>query len=508
VPKVAGKKGKKIKQQLLEIQNEYPKIIESVKGKGLMLGIKFASNSKSLFPRILQQKKVFGYVLSSYLLKEHGLRILPSISASNTLRIEPSVKIGKRDIKKMSIGLADLCSLLKKKDYYSLTRHLMQNDPFSDSKGLMPSSGFISTEIELPAKNAVQVGFVAHFAYPTEEMRMLFKSFTKASDTGLLRLFSKWATLIDMEPFVLNAKNLYNGKIHLTTVVLPLDSASMEKSHRTGSRKKILCNIQIAVDLAALTGSKYISLGGYNSILSGNGKMILEPEGTKVLTGNTLTSVIGYANFKRHLLSFLDKNTPLKIGIVGAMGNIGKILAKRLCKETDLNVAQLLLVGKDLKRLKNQANQIVGLSANKTIEIVTSVNLQDLKNCNGILVAVNTNDAIINEHHIDIMKKTVISDLSVPTALSEGLNDFPNICITPFSASVALEKDPDYLTTSCSPRGTALCCLAEAILNGFEEIPFQLRGDITMEGFEKVEKQAEKFGFFHKTDKIKSYKVY
>ena len=104
--------------------------------------------------------------------------------------------------------------------------------------------------------------------------------------------------------------------------------------------------------------------------------------------------------------------------------------------------------------------------------------------------------------------KTVISDLSVPTALSTELSDFPNICITPFSASIKLDEDPEHLTTSCSPRGTALCCLAEAILNGLEEIPVQLRGEITIDGFEGVEKVAKKYGFIQKIDKMKSYKVY
>ncbi|MCJ7468121.1 MAG: aminotransferase class III-fold pyridoxal phosphate-dependent enzyme [Maribacter sp.] len=508
VPLIAANKGAMLKKQLIEIQHEYPNIIESVQGKGLMIGIKFASNTENLFPRILEQRKVFGYLMSSYLLKNHGLRLLPSISAPNTLRIEPSIRIRKKDIRKLRSGLNELCFLLQNKDYYSIVRHLMLNDPFSDNKGEMPHLGFISTEIEPPAKNAVQVGFLAHFAYPTEEMRMLFKSLTKASDTGLLRLFSKFAMLMEMEPFVLNAKNLYNGKIHLTTVVLPIDSASMEKLHRTASRKEIVSSIQKGVNLAALAGSKYISLGGYNSILSGNGKTVLEPEGTKVITGNTLTAVIGYTNFKRNILSFLDPHTPLTIGIVGAMGNIGKILALRLCKDNSLNVSQLVLLGKDLKRLQNLKYQMESNGIYKNLNIIVSVDLQDLRKCDGILVAVNTNDPIINGNHIDIAKKVVISDLSVPTAVSKELSDFRNISVTPFSASIKLEKDSEHLTTSCSPRGTALCCLAEAILNGFEDIPVQLRGDITIEGFERVEMQANKYGFINKTDKTKSYKVH
>jgi predicted amino acid dehydrogenase len=165
-------------------------------------------------------------------------------------------------------------------------------------------------------------------------------------------------------------------------------------------------------------------------------------------------------------------------------------------------------MGKDLKRLQDLKFQIESNGMNKNLNILASVDLHDLRKCDGILVAVNTNDPIINENHIDIAKKVVISDLSVPTAVSKELGDLPNLSVTPFSASIKLEKDSEHLTTSCSPRGTALCCLAEAILNGFEDIPEQLRGDITMEGFERVESQAHKFGFIHKTDKTKSYKVY
>ena len=58
-------------------------------------------------------------------------------------------------------------------------------------------------------------------------------------------------------------------------------------------RKKIIRKIQEAVNLAGDMGVKVISLGAYTSILSNNGLSLVEPEKTKIITGNTLTAASG-----------------------------------------------------------------------------------------------------------------------------------------------------------------------------------------------------------------------
>ena len=507
IPKTAGAKGNEIIKRLRFISSKYPDVIEAIQGKGLMIGIKFSQKAinKNLFLRILYHKKVLGYLFSSYLLNNHKLRILPSISAPDVLRIEPSICIGKMDVNKLLQGIEKLANLVDEGKFYQLTKHLMKGDPFIDNKGKIPEYGSMYQKVDTPMEGALKVAFIAHFAYPLEEFRMLSDDLCNASDTGLKLLFSKFEQIMDLEPITLNARNIYNGKIHLTMMLLPTSSAELEKLHKTNRREKAIRQIQKAVNRAATEGIKVVSLGGYNSIITNNGKVILEPEGTKIVTGNTLTAVIGYHNFKNQLVEKLS-NSELNIGIVGATGNIGRILARKFIDDKSINLKSIRLFGRNNMRLNKLIIDISLVAKSRKVKLKSCVELSELRHCNAIIIATNTNDPIVYPEHIDKNQAIIITDLSIPAGISDELQRCSNVQILPFASSIALPEDPDFLVTSCSPRGTALCCVSEAILNGLENISLDLRGDISLEGFNTLYGLAKKHDFMLSANIIKSYK--
>ena len=508
IPKIARKKGEIILGALRMIAADYPDVIESIDGRGLMIGIRFSKVAieRCLFLRVLYQKKVLGYLFSSYLLNIHKIRILPSISAPHVLRVEPSIQIEEKSIQRLVSGINDLSQIISNGMFYKLTKHLMKGDPFVDSKGYIPKFGSMHQSIDPPAPTAKKVGFLAHFVYPTDELRMLSDDLQNASDTGLRYLFSKFEALMEMKPFVLNARNIYHNKIHLSMLLLPLSSATLEKLHRTNKRKSVVRKIQKSVRLAANQGIKVLSLGGYNSIITNNGQDIIAPEGIKIATGNTLTAVIGYHNFKSEIQNKLSSGN-LDIGIIGATGNIGSILAKKFITDDSLHPKGIYLFGKSEDKLDNVRHELENLKARQDISVVVSTDLSRLVDCNAIINTANTNDPIIYPAHLSSEKPTIISDISIPAGVSDEVFSKPNVKIIPFVSSVSLPEDPDFLVTSCSPRGTALCCAAEAILAGFEDITVELRGDITLKGFEIIYELAQKYGFIHNTKSIKSYKT-
>jgi acetylornithine/succinyldiaminopimelate/putrescine aminotransferase/acyl-coenzyme A synthetase/AMP-(fatty) acid ligase/predicted amino acid dehydrogenase len=508
VPEKARTIGHRIFRMLDGIRRKYPDVIESIQGRGLMIGIKFSPKaiSENLFLRILDEKKVLGYLFSSYLLHNERIRILPSISAPNMLRIEPSVCFSTTDIRKLSTGIGKLADLVHHGRFYDLVKHLIKGDPYIDNKGKKPEHGFLHTAIDEPSDNAVRVAFIAHFAYPVEEFRMLSKELIRASDTGIRQLFSKFEVMMDMEPFVLYAKNLYGGRIHLTTILLPLDSSELEKLHKTGKRDQVIRNIQRGVQLAVNRGAKIISLGGYTSIISNNGKAILAPGNTKIVTGNTLTAVVGYHNFICELHKMFRVKKYLKIGVVGANGNIGKVLASQICEDSSIPLGELVLFSRNLTKLQVIKEEILSKSGRVDMKIKIDSHLNYLNRCDAFIVAVNTNDPIIYPEHIRKNGLVLITDLSVPRGISEEILHFENVKVLSFASSIRLSEDPDFMATSCSPRGTALCCMAEAFLNGIEDIPCDLRGDISHEGFNRVYDLARKLGLIQNTDSLRSFK--
>jgi predicted amino acid dehydrogenase len=507
IPKRACQKGNEIMSALQIIADKYPEVIDSIQGQGLMIGIRFSqiAISRNLFLRVLYNKKTFGYLLSSYMLNIHQIRILPSISAPDVLRVEPSVNISEKDIEKLYHGISDLAYLIDRGNFYQIVKHLMKGDPFVDNKGLIPAYGSMHQSIDVPNKESVKVAFLAHFVYPTEEFRMLSDDLQNASDTGLRYLYNKFEIMMEMDPFLLNARNVFNDQIHLSMYLIPLDSSSLEKLHRTGKYATVIRKIQKAVQMVAKSGIKVISLGGYNSIISNNGKAIMEPDGVKVVTGNTLTAVIGYHNFKRNVQQKLAEDD-LDIGIIGATGNIGSILSKKFVNDPSIHPRQLFLFGRNTQKLEWMRQQLSELNVYRKTKIITNSDLMHLKNCNAIINAANTSDSIIFAKQITKSRPVLISDISIPAGISDEIQSCSNVELIPFIASVNLPLDRDFLMTSCSPRGTALCCAAEAILAGFERIPIDLRGDITLEGFDIIYKLAIKHGFLENTKMIRDFK--
>jgi acetylornithine/succinyldiaminopimelate/putrescine aminotransferase len=101
-------RGHQIGDALMGLQDEYPDVIDSVRGVGLMIGVEFRPQEDRGSPAIgaLFAQGLFGYVVSGYLLHEHGLRIAPCMSNRAILRIEPSALIGQEACGRLVAGSA------------------------------------------------------------------------------------------------------------------------------------------------------------------------------------------------------------------------------------------------------------------------------------------------------------------------------------------------------------------------------------------------------------------
>jgi predicted amino acid dehydrogenase len=62
----------------------------------------------------------------------------------------------------------------------------------------------------------------------------------------------------------------------------------------------------------------------------------------------------------------------------------------------------------------------------------------------------------------------IIGDVSVPGSVSRSLGRLDGVRILPIAGVIPLPLDPDFVMSSHSPRGTAFCCAAEAMLLGLE----------------------------------------
>ncbi|MEU3607769.1 aminotransferase class III-fold pyridoxal phosphate-dependent enzyme [Streptomyces sp. NPDC035033] len=114
----AAERGARLQEMLRGLLDDFPDVVEEVRGRGLMIGLAFRDQSGSASAPIAEQARagLLGYALSGYLLRVHDLRVLPTASATDTLRLEPSVHITDAEIDRLEAGLRDLLAVLRAQD--------------------------------------------------------------------------------------------------------------------------------------------------------------------------------------------------------------------------------------------------------------------------------------------------------------------------------------------------------------------------------------------------------
>jgi len=471
----AHDRGKALARSLATLTREFPDVLGAVRGRGLLLGLELATSNlhDSLLLRTLADREAYGALAAAYLLNRHHLRLLPTLASPNTLRIEPSVYIDDAAIDQLAAGLRALCTAVRARDYVELFGFLVEEeehlaDPTPAPDDLPPASPRIDT----PAPDAVRVAFVSHFVLPERELIMMAPGLEALSATSRRALFHRLSALMELKPFVSFARNLFEGRVWFASITVPADAATLEQQHRSGDRGHETQRIQDAVDLAASLGCSVVALGGYTSILTADGTAVLPPAGVTVTTGNAFTVAAGVRRFM-HTCVEAGVNPAADdtcLGIVGASGNVGSGIARSPALAA-LGVASLVFVGRNRPRLESLRDEIVrraragGAPAPR---VSVSTEMTALSECNLIVVATNSNEPLIYRNHVAHQRSVVIGDLSVPPAVSSEVAAMKNVSLVPFSGTVTVPGEPDFVISSHTAPGTVFCCAAEAMILGLE----------------------------------------
>lgn len=118
VYRAAAERGARLLGVLEAVRADFPEVVEEVRGRGLLLGFAFSDQSGSSSATIAgaQGGGVLGYLISGFLLHNHQVRVLPTSSAPNTLRLQPSVGITDEQIARLDGGLREVCAAIRDAD--------------------------------------------------------------------------------------------------------------------------------------------------------------------------------------------------------------------------------------------------------------------------------------------------------------------------------------------------------------------------------------------------------
>lgn len=532
--------GEYILEKLAAIKSDFPDVVQEVRGKGLMLGIEFRhdTESGSNTLRMFHETKYFGYLISSYLLKQWNIRVGPSLSSPCTLRIEPSAYIDERSIEHFCMALRGLCEALRAQNVLALVKHLVA-EPVSESA---TKESFrrhrLHARRDAPTTGIPKAGFIGHLL-SVLDLRILEPSFASLSDSALAKLYSEIDDKLEPVQFDrIRVKSITGVEAELNFFGLLEGPLAFGRALERRSSPVLEKKIQEVADMAKGLGCQTFGLGALNSVIMNNGLRLMG-RGMAVTTGNSFTVKAGITALK---LASESQGIDLKssrAAVIGATGNIGSVYGMLLSQDVD----DILLLGRtnSVKRLESVAlksiqfmGQKFGFEMGSTSPIwqklketnafsslkgsaqvdwlefgkkalrelehhspfKVSTNMYDLKTSSLILSASNAVDPIIAPEHLGD-QVTVIVDVAAPQDVSEEVLKLkPNAKVI-HGGLIRVPNDPDFGVIGLPmPRGYCYACFAETIILAMKGCQLNFSyGSIKPEQVEIIGGWADELGF-------------
>jgi acetylornithine/succinyldiaminopimelate/putrescine aminotransferase/predicted amino acid dehydrogenase len=334
-------RGEALLGMLEAIKADYPDIIVSVRGKGLMLGVEFAGQDRAA-SRILRTTAdidSLGYLISGYLLRVEGIRVAPPGSSPNTLRIEPSMYLDDADLARIGAAFRRVCDILRHED----TLHLVY--PIARPGKPLPRAEIRdfrqpAAAPEQPRKPAVKVAFLNHLIGPEwlaqAEPALDGLAYEELRDFVLRMDVDKRTA--PYEP--VRIRSPLGAEVDFTLYPLCAVSEQMVGYLGSGQLDDIREDVQERLDAAREDGCVVAGLGMYTSIVTNN-CTALRADDIALTSGNALTIAMGLEAVE-HAAAEAEIHVPqATVAVVGAAGNIATTYAALLAQRA----GRVVLIG-------------------------------------------------------------------------------------------------------------------------------------------------------------------
>ncbi len=343
--------GAELLERLEGVRREFPGVIAEVRGAGLMIGVELRSQAESACTtlRALGQQHLFGYVVAGYLLHEHRLRVFPTLSNSDTLRLEPPYCVSAQDCERLIGGLRRLCEAIEKQNTYELLR-FVAGDETPGTEGPIADRRRPAPPPSAPPERR-RVAVLGHFIHPREllDFDPGLEGFTEEQ---LEALMDRFKDIID--PFlmpVITVRSSAGAVADFQLIALFESSATIGAHMRARNHRFLDEKIEIAVDLAKREGCQVMGYGGFTSIITGNCTDVKNTGSLALTSGNSLTVAMGFESIRRTAAEEGIALGTACAAVIGALGNIGSVYGDLLAR----HVPRMILVGRPSHRRRLRA---------------------------------------------------------------------------------------------------------------------------------------------------------
>jgi predicted amino acid dehydrogenase len=220
--------------------------------------------------------------------------------------------------------------------------------------------------------------------------------------------------------------------------------------------------------------------------VTGAGRDVIEDR-VRITTGNSLTAACVFDQLRDALVTLGPGRR--HVAVVGAIGNIGAVMAELLVPHVD----SLTLVGNQgsKSRLRQLADRFNG-----ELPVMVSQDLNALREARVVISATNAAHPLVDRAHLAADRSVVVCDLAVPGDVAGSVADAPNVSLIPGGRTLLPLGQTAEVPASGLPHGVVFSCLAEAILLGFEPAWASCsHGALTTEGVVRARELAERHDF-------------
>ena len=402
-------KGAYFKQRLEQLAQDYPQQIAEVRGRGLMLGLDIRSQreSGSSLIRVLSEQNLLVAFIAGHLLRQHRVRVAPALSSENTLRLEPSSAIEIKEIDRFCDAMTEIARMLRDGDSAGLTRFLGDDSRHAAEPIQAAEQQERKSVTTSPRRARQRAAFLLHYLEPGD-LRSFDAGLRGLSDEACRQFLERTSGVI--EPFV-GASAVVDSPagdgVELSVVAVPFTSEQVMAAMRSGEARWAVDMVRRGVQAAVQAGCSVVGLGGYTSIVTDNCRLV-EAYAPCVTSGNSLT-VVAAVDATIARAKELGIAQPV-LGVVGATGNIGMMMAEEFARQYACKRA--VLVGRQgaARRLQRVAQRL-------HVPVTVDTQLSALRECNVILAASNAPFPIIQPEHLG-QGPIVLCDVAAPRDVS------------------------------------------------------------------------------------------
>jgi acetylornithine/succinyldiaminopimelate/putrescine aminotransferase/predicted amino acid dehydrogenase len=488
------RKGNRLLTALRALMAAYPDVIVDVRGRGLIIGIEFRRllDDSSFLLRLLSNQDDLVFVLVGYLFNVHRIRVAPTLSDPQTLRLEPSGLISDDEIDRTVAALEDVCVKLHAHDAVGLTRYFTGGPPadHDDTRVTFDTKFFIYDEPPYWQRELnpppLKVAWLFHMidaddlitvepnaaALSTEEREQFLRHFALRSNPVVMSSF--------------DVRSITGATVRFYAILLPFTSGQMKEWLDDANFFRVRHSIDKAIKVAKSIGCEVIALGQYTSIVTRNATTLDLPH-IGITTGNSYTIALALEAVEKAMAQRGVDPAGATLAVVGASGNIGQTCAEILAARFE----RTILLG---SRKPSAARRLADLQVRlPRAEVI--VDPAALAGAEVVLAAANAPEPFLGPELFS--PRAIVCDLSVPFAVRpEVRSSRPDVAVMnggiarlPFGEDHGIPGFP-------LPAGQVYGCMAETLLLGLEGVrDATFTGMLPAEHVYRLAAMARRHGF-------------